>query len=77
MPFRICIAGLINDKRIGAAEGELTVLEDIDRYNDEIEDLLGCFMKVLPDTHIILWALMDDIKFPLKPGTVIKENITL
>lgn len=41
MPFMVRIAEQETGKRIGIAEGEFTVPEDIDKYNDEIADMFG------------------------------------
>lgn len=39
MPFRIHISSRDPRKRIGIAEGKLDIPDDIDEYNDEIEEL--------------------------------------
>lgn len=41
MPFVRQLTEPPSGKRIGIAKGEFTVLEDIDRYNDEIADMFG------------------------------------
>lgn len=41
MPFKVHVVEPETDKRIGIAEGEFTVPDDIDKYNDEIADLFG------------------------------------
>lgn len=41
MPFVIHIAEQDTDKRIGIARGEFQVPDDIDKYNNEIEDMFG------------------------------------
>lgn len=38
MPFVIRLAEQDTDKRIGIAKGEFVVPDNIDKYNDEIED---------------------------------------
>lgn len=43
MPFVIRLAEQDTDKRIGIAKGEFVAPDDIDRYNDEIEDMFGGF----------------------------------
>ena len=39
MPFRIHVPSQNPGQRIGIAEGKLSIPDDIDEYNDEIEDL--------------------------------------
>lgn len=41
MPFVIHIAEQDTDKRIGIARGEFQVPDNIDNYNDEIENMFG------------------------------------
>ena len=41
MPFKVHVVDSETDKRIGIAEGEFTVPDDIDKYNDEIAELFG------------------------------------
>ena len=41
MPFVIHLAEQDTDKRIGIAKGEFVTPDDIDKYNDEIEDMFG------------------------------------
>ena len=39
MPFIVHMPSPSSQQRIGVAKGKLTVPDDIDKYNDEIEDL--------------------------------------
>ena len=39
MPFRIHISSRDTQKRIGIAEGKLDIPDDMDEYDDEIEEL--------------------------------------
>ncbi|MCM1183187.1 MAG: type II toxin-antitoxin system RelB/DinJ family antitoxin [Roseburia sp.] len=41
MPFTVRLIGQETGKRIGVAEGEFIVPEDIDKYNDEIAEMFG------------------------------------
>lgn len=41
LPFMIRLTEQETGKRIGIAEGEFIVLEDIDKYNDKIADMFG------------------------------------
>lgn len=44
MPFRISMGERETDKRIGIAEGEFVVPEDIDKYNNERTDPFDCIL---------------------------------
>lgn len=48
MPLVVHFAEQDTDKRIGIAEGEFIVPDDIDKYNDEIEDMYGgyCWIHI-------------------------------
>lgn len=41
MPFMVHLTKQEEEKRIGIAEGEFIVPEDVDKYNDEIVEMFG------------------------------------
>ncbi|MDE7019192.1 MAG: type II toxin-antitoxin system RelB/DinJ family antitoxin [Lachnospiraceae bacterium] len=41
MPFMVRLTKQEEGKRIGVAEGEFIVPEDIDKYNDEVMEMFG------------------------------------
>ena len=41
MPFMVRLTEQEEEKRIGVAEGDFTVPEDIDKYNGEIAEMFG------------------------------------
>ena len=51
------------ERPFGLLKGKHVVPDDIDILNDEISEMFGVqSMRYLLDTHIILWALVDDDK---------------